>query len=128
MNTYKLVFVNPGPQPVVLEFTQDDIKNFDIIFQSNFSTFPIISDEIPTDQIAAQVLISFTGRNENFMKIISFFQSLNNLETFSEVIIYKNDRLICDLKKVLGISSRSSLLDQSDASDGEFNLIIVEGV
>jgi hypothetical protein len=50
------------------------------------------------------------------------------MENIKEVLIYKNDNLICDLDNIIDISSNSSFLDQEAGRVSGFNLNICEGV
>lgn len=128
MNTYKLTFVNDGPNPAMLEFVEDDINTFDILFQSNYSEAlrPYSANISPKD-VKVQILISFICKNENFNRIGEFFADINQNSEITEVIVYKNDDLICDLTNIIDLSSASSLMD-SGVLDSGFTLSIIEGV
>lgn len=129
MNFYKITFVDHTiNDPILIEFVEDDINTFDIIFQSKFSEeSKYHSDKIPEEQIKAQVLVVFIGKNENFQRIDKCLQSINtNMNKIEEVLVYKNDNLICDLTNIVDFSSISTLMDNGNISG--LKLSIIEGV
>jgi len=128
MNTYRITFTGINMEPINIDFTQDDIVAFDIIFGSKYSVtnLPIVGN-LDVSQIKTQALISFVNKNENFSRLANFFQDLNNFQSdINEVLLYCNDNLIHDMKNILDVSAVSSLFEEK-VSRG-LNLFIVEGV
>lgn len=129
MNSYKLTIVEYSErEPVVFEFTDNDIHTFDVILQSKFSKeSQYHSEVIDPSQIKAQVLIGFIGNSMNFNKITESLTYINfNFDAINEVLVYKNDTLICDLKNIVDFSSISTLMDNGNLSG--LKLSIIEGV
>lgn len=133
MSSYKLTFVNDTEtEPVMLEFDEKDVELFDISFNSKFAyqklyvPFNQIDDK---SKIKCQISVILLSKEANFKKLSDFFEYLNlEMENIKEVLIYKNDNLICDLNNILDISSHSSFLDQEEGQVSGFNLNICEGV
>ncbi len=131
MNSYKLTFVNDvETNPVMLEFVDEDVEQFDISFNSKFSyqefstPFNQVDDK---SKVKCQVSVNFKIKEDNFNKLNDLFVYLNEqMSNISEILIYKNDNLICDLNNIIDISSHSSILDRERIVG--FNLNICEGV
>lgn len=130
MNSYQITFVDNTQQPKILEFTSNDIDRFDILFNSKFSynEFYVPFNQIKDKSlIKAQATVTFNIKEENYNKLSDLFVALGNFDDVSEVIIYKDDNLICDFKNIIDISSNSSIIMPDDEING-FNLNICEGV
>lgn len=127
MDTYKLTFVNNIEDSIIVEFEENEINRFDINFDNKFALeHPYLNQYLMEEELQAfcNLNIDFIAKEENFEKLKNFFYSLKNIENISEVLVYKNDNLIGDLKNIINISSRTNLLNEESV----FNLNICEGM